>query len=369
MNDEDRPRGSENNSRNELAKAGEFRDAPAGAEELTKQRTRLEELRALDQQVTALNQKKCELEVECIAADAALKAASTKPALDLDHTQVAEIVDAFRVKSEIETELRALNQKESAQTDAPTQELERLTVGQESLKSWLNAPQSARPPHIFKLVYSGVMIATLVVIWAALFIHPILLVVALGLGAVLVFLRTSEQNLAWVRLGAKRHFEDTGLESPGAWEEVPVRDRLAELEAEIEAFAHRDIALTEPTDDEPGRVEQLFEDLARTTERIDIVLATAGLKVDSLDTESEQWLEHLAEAHNDRHNLNQLNAKLKAITAERDANQEALFRFLARQGEAPPRGVADTDALSAGLDRVAARTTTSSSQTSGGNFQ
>jgi hypothetical protein len=366
VNTGDTPR-TENHTGAELARAGAFRDAPAGVKELIAQRERLEALRARDEEVTALNQRKCVQEVECIAADAALKAISTKQALDLDHAQGADLADALRVKREIETELRALNLRMGERAGTPTKELARLKAGQGALKSWLNVPQAEWPQHVFKVVYMGVMIATLGVIWAAIVIHPILFLLLVGFGAVLAFLRSSEQNSTWIRLGAKRRFEDTGLESPASWEEAKVRDRLAELEAKIGTFTYRDVTLPDPIDDEPGRVERLVEDLERTTEHIDNILAKVGLNIDSLDTETEQWLEQLATARHNWQNLSQLNVKLKAVTAERDAAQEALFMFLARQGKAPPGGTADLDALSAGLDRVATGMIGKPRRTSGGN--
>jgi hypothetical protein len=361
------PPRSEDHTGDELARAGAFRDAPAGVRELIEQRKGLEALRTLNEEVAVLNQRKCEQEVECIAAEAAFNAISTKHALDLDHTQRADLADALHVKREIETELGALNQRVGEQASTPTKELEQLKAGQEALTSWLNVPQAEGPQHVFKVVYMGVMIATLFVIWAAIVIHPILFLLLLGLGAVLAFLRSSEQNSTWIRFGAKRRFEDTGLALPASWEEAKVRDRLAGLEAKIRAFTHRDVTLTEPTDDEPVRVERLVEDLEQTMERIDNILAKVGLNLDSLDAESEQGLELLATARRERRNLNHLDAKLKAVTAARDAAQEALFMFLARQGEAPPGGAADLDTLSAGLDRVATKLIGKPSRTSNDN--
>jgi hypothetical protein len=365
VNTGDTPR-TEHHTGAELARADAFRDAPADARELIEQHKWLEELRAHNEEVTVLTQRKCEQEVECIAADAALNSISTKQALDLDPTQGADLADTLHVKREIETELRALNLRVGEQAGTPTNELEQLKAGQDALKSWLNVPQAEGPQHVFKVVYIGVMIATLFVIWAAVVIHPILFLLLLGLGAVLAFLRSSEQNSTWIRLGAKRRFEDTGLGLSASWEEAKVRDRLAGLEAKIEAFTHRDVTLTEPTDDEPGRIERLVEDLEQTTGYIDNILAKVGLNVDSLDVESEQGLELLATARRERQNLNHLNAKLKSVTAARETAQEALFMFLARQGEAPPGGTADIDALSAGLDRVASRVIGKPRRTSGG---
>jgi hypothetical protein len=333
-----------------------FRDPPAGAEQLAEQRDRLQGLRTHDAQLAALEGRRVELEVDCIAADVALKSTSFRPASDLDQAQAAEIADALHKTHEIKAELEALGQgRKGRLAGGSSKERQQLQVGRDALISWIEAPMADRPSSALKLAYAVVTIATVVVIWAVIFIHPILLLVLIGLGVVLTFLRSAEQNSAWSRLGAKRHFEETGLQPPQSWEEAAVRKCLQELESRIEARTIRDTEPAQPKEEGQDEEGQLVEALVLATDHLGRLLAEAGLDADDLDPEFEQWLELLAKARQARRKLDQVIAKHKAINREKDTAQDALYRFLTRQGEIPKGGSTDFDSLSAGLDRVAAR--------------
>ncbi len=352
MSAENTPKQSADRLAQEPTWVAAFRDEPADAQMLIDQRERLEALRALDEKINTLNKRKSELEVECIAADAALRAAPTKPALDIDHERAGELAIALHKKRQIKAALEALEQK---QAGTPARELEQLKAGRDALVSWLDAPRAKQPQFALKLAYAAVMVATIVVIWIAIVIHPILLLLLLALGAVLAFLRSSEQNTTWVQLGARRHFDDSGLKPPLKWEEASVRERLAELENQIEDVKTPDIPPTESAEDEQKSSEQLSVELALATENLDSVLVKSGLDISSIDPDLEQWLELLATARYAQQDLDQVATKLKALNAEKNTRQEALFSFLSRQGEAPRGGSADFQSLSAGLDRLAAR--------------
>lgn len=355
MSAENTPKQSADRLAQEPTWVAAFRDEPADAQMLIDQRERLEALRALDEAITTLITQKGELEVECIAADAALRAAPTKPALDIDHERAGELAIALHKKRQIKAALEALEQKQLRQAGTPARELEQLKAGRDALVSWLDAPRAKQPQFALKLAYAAVMVATIVVIWIAIVIHPILLLMLLALGAVLAFLRSSEQNTTWFQLGARRHFDDSGLKPPLKWEEASVRERLAELENQIEDIKTPDIPPPESAEDEQESSEQLSVELALATENLDSVLVKSGLDISSIDPDLEQWLELLATARYAQQNLDQVATRLKALNAEKNTRQEALFSFLSRQGEAPRGGSADFQSLSAGLDRLAAR--------------
>jgi hypothetical protein len=355
MNAKDTLRGRVNHARDAPQGEGAFRDPPAGVEQLAEQRDRLQGLRTRDAQLAALEGRRVELEVDCIAADTALKSASFRPAPGLDQAQAAEIADALHKTREIEAALEALSGGKGGLTGGFSKQRERLLVGRDALISWIDAPKADRPLPVLKLAYAVVMIATFVVIWAAIFIHPILLLVLIGLGVVLTFLRSAEQNSAWTRFGAKRHFEEMGLQHPSSWEEAAVRNRLAELESQIEAGETHDTDAAKPEKDRQDDEGQLVEALMLAADHLDRLLAEVGLDADHLDPEFEQWLRLLSKARRARTELEQAIAKHSAIKAEKDAVQDALFQFLARQGEAPKGGSTEIDSLSAGLDRVTAR--------------
>lgn len=332
-----------------------FRDPQAGLEELTQQRDRLNMLKSIETQLVALKRRKVELEVGCIAADVALKTTSYTPASSLDTASAVEIADALDKSREISLALKSPGPGQQGPVGGGSGERERLLAGRDALISWIEAPKSDQSSPILKFAYALVMLASLVVIWAAIFVHPILLVVLIGLGVVLTFLRSAEQNSSWSRLGAKRHFEGTGLTSPDSWKEAAVRNRLADIELEIQENLNRAKVIAKS--EEPEHVEEgrLVEELVTTTERLDRLLGEAGLEADQLDPQLEQWFELVARADKAKNELNQMITKLKRLTEKKDVIQDTLFRFLARQGEAPKDGSSDLDSLSEGLDRIAAQ--------------
>ena len=81
-------------------------------------------------------------------------------------------------------------------------------------------------------------------------------------------------------------------------------------------------------------------------------MADAGLDTDSMHEELAGWVEREAEVRRTRRELGTVQAKRRALSREVDAGREDLYRFLSRQGEAPPQGRADLNALAAGLERL-----------------
>lgn len=330
-----------------------FRDALAGAEVLVEQRKRLVELTDLEQQIATLQMRKTELEVECIAADTALKTATTAgPRPKLNRARLTKIAKIFHDRREIEAAIKTLNHQQDHQASAPDQEPEQLKAGRDALVSWLDAPDSVQPQPLLKVAYAVAAAATLLVIWATIVIHPALIVLLLGLGALLTFLRSTDQNVEWIRLGAKRHFEKMGLKSPLSWEEAAVQGRVMELETQMKEFTHQDVVIQEPLDSELDTTERLEQELALLTVQFDAQLAEAGLNADSLDNDLKHWLNLFAVAHSARNDLVRLDASLKTASAEKSAIQESLYRFLTRQGQAPQGGAADVGSLNTALDRV-----------------
>ncbi len=368
MNTDEKSHGKTNHIGDEPVWDGAFRDAPAGAKELAEQRNRLDELKVRDNELAAIDARKCELEVECIAADVALKAASPPSSVsNLDPAQVTDIADAMHEKRRIEAALKALEQGGGMHADVAAKKLEQMKVGRDALLDWLDAPRAVQPQRIIRLSYFAVMIAVMVVIWSAIVVHPILLLLLVGLGTLAAFLKSSEQNTAWLRVGAKRHYEETGLKLPPKWEEAAVRNRMHELETQIEELASQSIATAKPADEDLDELEQLLIELDVADEHLDGLLAETGLNVDDLDADFNQWVELLSRSRQARLELDQLNAKHKAVSTEINATQEKLYRFLARQGEAPGDGSADYDSLSTGLDRVSARSTEEPKRTTDDN--
>jgi hypothetical protein len=330
-----------------------FRDAPPQVQELKEHRERLEALKVCEQEIEALERHRSELEVACIEKDARLKRIT--PASSIDPSLVAEIADAWYKKRKLHEALTKHAPSGSGR-GAATKELERLRMGRDALVEWLDAPNAARPQKIVKFVYLATLAATLVVIWSALFIHPVLLLVLLGLGVVLAFLRSFNQNEAWVRLGAKRHFDATDLEPPSCWEVTAVRERVEQLETKIEAAetpVYRQIEPKPSVEEQQDEQERSEVEFALAEMHLAKLMVEAGLEIDNLGDPVMHWLDAVAEARHARRELERITRKIKAVNGQRDDAQDRLFRFLARQGEAPQGGVVDRASLAAGLERVA----------------
>ena len=84
-----------------------------GTDTLDDQRNRLSRLRGFEEQLRTLRERECELEVERIAADAALKTASAHACLDLELEVAAELGEAFERKRHLEAVLARLERDEA----------------------------------------------------------------------------------------------------------------------------------------------------------------------------------------------------------------------------------------------------------------
>ncbi len=341
-------------------RAGSGHDAPAGEEMLAEQRKWLEQLRAQEDEVRTLRERECELEVEVevehIAADAALNTASLKGVPDLDLGRAAEIAEALDRKRELQAVLGTLERRSDQGGDANASELERLTAGRDALISWLEAPRTVRPPRLPRMAHRLLLAAAVAAVWAALAVHPILLLLLVPLAVPpLTFLSLSREDLAWLRLGAERRFRETGFKPPATWEEATVRDRVSELEGVMDAVSQRMGEFAETEEMEGGDHEAVAAELAQAKKHLEAVLTKVGLDADSIDGELGRWLGLVSQARRAREALEKVKAARGASSAETDDVREDLFRFLSRQGEPPRDGCADLDALAAALERVAAR--------------
>ena len=305
---------------------------------LAEQRERLNELRRWEQKLGSLRDRRNELEIECIAGDVALRRAPDRS---------APIDAALAVEIEAALDRRKRTQEQLARArDGSKQERDRLVVGRDALRLWLEAPQeerSARPGGRAKHVLFAV---SLIAIIAALSVHIVFLVLLLPIAGASSFLSWSGQDDAWRKMGAKRRYPETHLDAPGKWEEDAVRQRLEEIEERIESRAAR--GPNEPEDD-PRTIEATLSAERATLEAL---LAGAGLDHADLDRETESWIRALGRASRSRLELTQVQAEIEGLSRDADDVREDLYRFLARRGGAEGTGRADTATLGAGLERL-----------------
>ena len=313
-----------------------------GAGSIAEQRELLLTLRALEQSIRATRERERDLEVECIAAEVAVRAGRSGKRPQVETTLAAEIVDLLDRQRGLEARVEEARESSGEEHDS-------LRAGCEALRSWLETSGSQRPDRAAGTVRAVLLIASLIALWAAFAVHLVFLVLLVPVAGAASFLTWSGQDTQWKRMGTKQRFEATGLTPPAKWEEESVRLRLGEIEALIEK---RSASKEGPTADDP---RALTAEIDLHHAELATLLAGAGLEVADLDRRLEGWLRQVSSARKARVMLEEVKSNLAANTTEENEARERLFRYLARHGETPPGGHADTEALAAGLERVASR--------------
>ena len=74
-----------------------------------------------------------------------------------------------------------------------------------------------------------------------------------------------------------------------------------------------------------------------------------------MDEGLSKWLDLVFQRHRIDSELAQVRAKRESLSREAEEARDTLFRFLVLEDQAPPDGRADSEALRAGLERVADR--------------
>lgn len=334
-----------------------------GEEALSQQRARLDQLVTWEHEIEVLKELESDLEVEQISADVALRAATSKHDFAIAPTDAEEIARTRARKRELEAALQSA-QDESAPTAADlSAALERIRAGREALESWRDAPKTVaawRRPRVANTVLI-IAIACAAALWAAIALHPVYLVLLVPLIMAIGYLTLTAQDAEWVRLGAVRRFQNTRLKPPTSWEQRPVDGRIAELD-DAASETEQQLARIEAGKDEASEHEDkaaselaLSVDLVAASDDYAAAVARAGLDADAVDAELSRWLDLVYESHRIGSELKQIKAKRVSLGREAEEARDALFRFLVLADEAPPEGRADSEALRAGLERVAKR--------------
>ena len=306
---------------------------------LAEQRERLNELRRWEQKLASLRVRRNELEIECIAGDVAMRRGVANR-IPVDAGLAVEIEAALDRRKHIEERLARAR-------DGTREERDRLVVGRDALRLWLEAPQEERDARPGVRVKHVLFAVSLLAIIAAVSVHIVFLVLLLPIAGASSFLSWSGQDDAWRKMGAKRRYVETRLEAPKRWEDDAVRQILEEIEERIESRAAR--GADEPTDD-PRAVEAT---LASERAAMEVLLAGAGLDEADLDRETEGWIRALSRASRSRLELTEVQAEIESSSRNIDEVREDLYRYLSRRGSAGGEGRADTATLAAGLERLA----------------
>lgn len=335
------------------------RPGPSEQELIAEQREHLRWLQAQLDDVRELRDRECELEVECIAAESALKSADARSEGLPPASKAAAIASARERVAGLRAALGLdVTPRKRRAPARPAAETERLEVGRQALAMWLEAPRDDSPRKVQKVSHAVLLVVTVAAVAAAATVHPVFLVIPVALALPLAFLSLSGQDRIWVRLGAQRRFRHTGLRSPERWEREAVGSRLSELEVELETVraqvqqAEQEAKPTSvPLPDDP---ETVVLELSEAEADLSAAYAAAGCDPGEAGPELENWLNVVANASQARLALEEVSRRRVAAAAEAEAGREALHRFLSRRGVAPPAGQADVAALARGLERLEA---------------
>lgn len=328
---------------------------------LSEQRALLDRLVTWEHELAVLKELESDLEVEQISADVALKAATSKQGIAISLKHGEEIARARALKRRLETALEG-GAAEPAPTAADMRaDIERMRAGRDALESWRDAPETVSAWRRPRIANTVLVIACAAAVWAAIALHPVYLVLLVPLVMAIGYFTFTAQDAEWVRLGAVRRFQNTRLKPPSSWEKTPVDVRISELgdaAARIQQQLARAEANKEQTpehEDDAASDLALSMDLVEAADAYAAALAKAGIEAETVDENLSNWLDLVFERHRIDCELTQVRAKRESLSREAEEARDALFRFLALADEAPPEGRADSQALRAGLERVANR--------------
>ena len=324
------------------------REEPA---RLPSEESKLAELRGREERLEALRDRRTDLEVERIVADAALRASRTDSDPEVTGVGATAVVDAL-------DRLRRLDSRHSAHlafagagVRSHEELLERLRAGDDALGAWLEAgredTEASSARRIARQALFAVCLAVLVL---AFMIHLAFLVLLVPVGGAMSFLLWTGQDRAWRRVGARRRFERLRLETPAAWTEAAVRERRSALARIAERIRER--ASAPDSDDSVSGEERVRGELDAARAELQDALAAAGLDEERLDEPAEAALRAIARVYRAEQALQGV---VEEMAGERDGAgtvRESLYRSLAREGEAARDGDASADALGAGIERI-----------------
>jgi len=319
-------------------------------------RQQVSALKAREDEIRHLRERERSLEVECIAAEVALRASTPSGQPNLAPGKASEIVRTLDHIRMLESKLSG-SEQHLTPTDQgiPSDTLERFQAGVDALLAWLEAPRLGDLQRTRRAIRTVLFAVTFGAIGAAITVHPAFLLLLFPVGPIVILLR-SGQDIAWRRLGAERRFKETGLEVPAEWNEQSVRVRLTALRA----AAADDSGLPSANDEQALRIENterasLVDQLTEENQNLVDLMREGDLDRDALRGELEEQLRLIAEVERSQRDLHDVHSARKTATVESNDVREQLFAYLAREGVAPPNGHADTAALAQGLDRLVVR--------------
>jgi hypothetical protein len=305
-------------------------------ESLAGQQLRLASLESCEERIRALREQECELEVEHMAAEAAVHSAASRLQPNIDPVLASRLGRSLEHRRELEEGRREAEAGRGIRKAGGTRRVDELRAGHAALVAWLDASRPREPGGAARAAKVTLLIATIATIWAAFAIHLAFLLLLVVVVGPVSFALGRGQDAEWQRVGARRRFERSGLADIATWDEESVRTRVTELES-----------LLENTDgDSPGReggitsvqpqdAQALVAQIADEDQRIASDLAAAGMAVEDSQGEIGNWMRLVARADRSRESLERVKNERKRLRAEAAELRDQLVRYLRSQGVRP----------------------------------
>lgn len=322
-------------------------------ESLAGQRLRLASLQSCEERIRSLRDQECDLEVEHIAAEAALHSAASRIQSTVEPALALPIGQALERLRELAEERRDANEEHGLGSTRSARELDRLRAGCAALQSWLDASQPEAPSPVARAARIALLIATVATLWAAYAIHPAFLLLLVVVVGPVSFAMGRGQDTQWHRVGARRRFEASGLADIPAWDDESVRARMLELESLLATSKRNrpqtdgDFSRDEPPDKQAEAGPSAEEDLQLAS-----LLDAAGLTIGDTKGDMGKWLRLIARADQSRESLERVKNERLRLRAEAAEYRDHLLRYLQSQGDRPSQQRDTTAAIAERLDRL-----------------
>ena len=312
-------------------------DADSGHDEsLAGQRLRLSSLESVEDRIRDLREQGSHLEVEHMAAGAALKSAAGRGQLAIDPALATRIGHSLEHRRELEETLCSGDEMHAGRGTGSRRQVERLRAGHAALGAWLAASRPRKPGPVVVAAKITLLIATVATLWAAIVIHPAFLLLLVAVVGPVSFALGRGQDTEWHRVAAIRRFSTSGLADIVTWDDESVRARMAELESMLETSAvesaQEDRELCHP---DPVDAETLTRQIAEDNRQIASDLAAAGLTIEDTKGDSGNWLRLMGRAGGAQESLERVESERQRLRGEAAELREQLLRYLHSRGVKP----------------------------------
>ena len=325
----------------------------AADESLAGQRLHLASLETCEDRIRILREQECDLEVEHIAAQAALNSATTRLQPKMDAALASRIGRSLERRRELEERRRDADAGDAVRPIASTRKTDQLRAGRAALLVWLDASRPQEPGAVARAAKYTLLIATIASVWAAIAIHPAFLLLLVVVVGPVSFAMGRGKDAQWRRVGAQRRFAGSGLADIVTWNDETVQARVAELDALLAAtHRHTSVKDAELPPEDSSDPQTLARQKAEEDKEMASALSAAGLAVDDIQGEIGDWLRLVARADRSRESLERVKDERKRLRAEAAVLRDRLLRYLQSQGISATKQQDTVSALAERLDRL-----------------